>query len=100
MRRIRPHDCRSRNKENALTRAQEWLKLAYAEHHTDFERLLTGFNKDQMGLLEQGAHHVQAMPMQQQPVQQQQEQAKAGRRDQLGSNPIPIAPYAPFTSSL
>jgi hypothetical protein len=53
-----------------------------------------------MGLLEQGAHHVQAMPMQQQPVQQQQEQAKAGRRDQLGSNPIPIAPYAPFTSSL
>jgi hypothetical protein len=63
-------------KKTLLTRAQEWLKLAYAEHDTDFERLLTGFNKDQMGLQEQGAHRVQAMPMQQQPVQQQQSKQK------------------------
>jgi hypothetical protein len=40
--------------------------------------LLTEFNKDQMGLLEQGAHRVQAMPKQRQPVQQQQSKQKPG----------------------
>jgi hypothetical protein len=31
-----------------LTRAQEWLRLAYSEADTEFERVLSAFNKEQM----------------------------------------------------
>jgi hypothetical protein len=53
-------------KEILLTRAQEWLKLAYAKNETEFERHLTQLNDGQM------ASPVQRTSMQQQPVQQQQ----------------------------
>jgi predicted RNase H-like HicB family nuclease len=35
-------------KQVLLTRAQEWLKLAYSEHEAEFDRLLTEFNTRQM----------------------------------------------------
>jgi hypothetical protein len=54
-------------KEILLTRAQEWLKLAYARNETEFGRHLTQLNDDQMA-----AAPVQRTPMQQQPMQQQQ----------------------------
>ena len=31
-----------------LTRAQEWLRLAYSEADAEFERVLSAFNKEQM----------------------------------------------------
>ena len=55
-----------------LIRAQEWLKLAYAEHDAEFERLLALFNGRQMTLGEESHTGAPAKPMQQQPVQQQQ----------------------------
>jgi len=36
-------------KEVLLTRAQEWLKLAYSDHDAEFDRLLDEFNEHQMG---------------------------------------------------
>src|SRR3954451_15323350 len=48
------------------TRAQEWLKLAYAKNEIEFEQHLAELNQGQMT----GAP-VQRQPMQQQPVQQQ-----------------------------
>jgi hypothetical protein len=54
-------------KELLLTRAQEWLKLAYANNDADFGRLIAGLNDSQMS-----SAPVQRQPMQQQPVQQQQ----------------------------
>jgi len=65
-------------KEALLIRAQEWLKLAYSEHEAEFERLLAGFNEQQMGL-EEAAQQAQQTPMQPQAIQQQQ--SKAGRED-------------------
>ena len=47
-------------REVLLTRAQEWIKLAYAEGEADFERLVAEMNDSQM------------LPTQRQPVQQQQ----------------------------
>jgi len=52
-------------KEILITRAQEWLKLAYAKSETEFTRLVAELNEGQMA-------PMQRVPMQQQPVQQQQ----------------------------
>ena len=59
-------------KEILLTRAQEWLKLAYADHDAEFERLVGDFNAQQMGL----DHVPPPGPMQRQPMQQQQGKVK------------------------
>jgi|SRR5947209_6432960 len=59
-------------KQILLTRAQEWLKLAYADHDEEFERVLGDFNEQQMGL----DHMVRPAPMQGQPMQQQQAKAR------------------------
>ena len=59
-------------KQILLTRVQQWLKLAYSEHDSEFERLLADFNTLQMGLGNQPHPRVHRMPMQQQEVQQQQ----------------------------
>ena len=64
----------SETKQTLLTRAQVWLKLAYSEHDSEFERLVAEFNNEQMGNREQAP--VQLMPMQQQAVQQQQSKAE------------------------
>ena len=53
-------------KEILLTRAQEWLKLAYAKNDTEFEQHLAGLNQGQMT----------SAPMQRQPMQQQQSKAE------------------------
>jgi len=50
-------------KEILLTRAQEWLKLAYSKSETKFEQHLAQLNSGQM------QDHA---PMQRQPMQQQQ----------------------------
>jgi hypothetical protein len=58
-------------KEALLIRAQEWLKLAYSENDTKFERLLGVFNNRQMAPA--GGRKVgEPGRMQQQPIQQQQ----------------------------
>lgn len=59
-------------KETLLTRAQEWLKLAYSDHDEEFERLVGDFNAQQMGLDPTPAR----APMQRQPMQQQQAKAR------------------------
>ena len=59
-------------RETLLIRAQEWLKLAYAEHDAEFERLLALFNGRQMTLGEESHTGGPADPTQQQPTQQQQ----------------------------
>jgi len=59
-------------KEILLTRAQEWLKLAYADHAEEFERLVGDFNAQQMRL----DHAAPPGPMQRQPMQQQQGKVK------------------------
>ena len=56
-----------------LTRAQEWLKLAYSNHADEFDRLLGEFNEQQMGFEQVPVHHS---PMQRQPMQQQQTRAQ------------------------
>jgi len=53
-------------KEVLLTRAQEWLKLAYANNDAEFGRLIAGLNEGQMT----GAS------IQHQPMQQQQSKTK------------------------
>ena len=60
-------------KQTLLTRAQEWLKLAYSDHDAEFEHLLGEFNEQQMGAQTRapGPH----APMQRQPMQQQQTKA-------------------------
>lgn len=64
-------------KQLLLTRAQEWLKLAYADHDEEFDRLLSEFNSQQMGATKRkrSAAH-QHLPMQRQPAQQQQSKIK------------------------
>jgi hypothetical protein len=54
-------------KEILIIRAQEWLKLAYANNDAEFGRLVAERNQDKMSTAP-----VQRVPMQQQPVQQQQ----------------------------
>ena len=56
-------------REILIARAQEWLKLAYAKHETEFARLVAELNDGQMA-------PMQRVPMQQQPVQQQQSKTK------------------------
>jgi len=51
-------------KETLLGRAQEWLKLAYANNDVEFGRLIASLNQGQM------------VPVQRQPMQQQQQQKK------------------------
>jgi len=63
-------------KEILLLRAQEWLKLAYANTEGDFERHLAQLNSSQM---EDHGH----TPAQRQPMQQQQ--AKTTERDKEDS---------------
>src|SRR3954462_4457011 len=67
-------------KEALLIRAQEWLKLAYAEHEAEFERLLSGFNHRQMAGLtaagEGGRTVADPARMQRQPMQQQQSKSE------------------------
>jgi hypothetical protein len=48
-------------KETLLTRAQEWLKLAYANNDAEFGRLVRQLNQVQMTSVQ-----VQRQPMQQQ----------------------------------
>ena len=63
-------------KQMLLTRAQEWLKLAYAEHHTQLERLLVEFNREQMDVRAEGRAPVQQSTTQRQEPQQQQSRIK------------------------
>lgn len=53
-------------KQVLLTRAQEWLKLAYSDHDAELVGLLAEFNTRQMG---------PEPPVQQQEVQQQQQRS-------------------------
>ena len=59
-------------KETLLTRAQEWLKLAYSDHDEEFDRLLGEFNELQMGL----SFAPPPQGMRRQPMQQQQTKAR------------------------
>ena len=67
-------------KQVLLARGQEWLKLAYSDHDAEFDRLLTEFNSQQMGLRKKAAPAAPGrpirLPMQQQEVQQQQARTK------------------------
>ena len=53
-------------RQTLRTRAQEWLKLAYAGSDEKFEQLLSGFNSGQLS----GSGAVQRQPMQQQQSKQ------------------------------
>jgi hypothetical protein len=73
-----------------LIRAQEWLRLAYSEGDTEFERALSTFNKEQMAFgaqtrlsRAQTRPTMQRVVTQQQPRQQQQGKS---RRDSNGSS--------------
>jgi hypothetical protein len=55
-------------KELLRIRAQEWLKLAYANSDAEFVRLLDTFNGGQLGFRE-------PPPVRRQPMQQQQKKA-------------------------
>ena len=68
-------------KEILLTRAQEWLKLAYSDHVAEFEGLLAEFNEHQMGF-EQAAAAAGRAKMQRQPMQQQQSRAREGGEEE------------------
>lgn len=68
-------------KKALLARSQHWLKLAYAEHDVEFERLLAGFNTEQMGLPEQAVHRAQTTTRQQQSAQQQHSKQKPRGED-------------------
>ncbi len=63
-------------KQILLTRAQEWLKLAYSAHDAEFERLLGDFNSEQMDFRKEGRAPVHPSPTQRQEVQQQQSKIK------------------------
>src|SRR3954452_12600085 len=63
-------------KEVLLTRAQEWLKLAYAKNDAEFERHLAELNDEQMTRSSIQRTSMQRQPMQQQPMQQQQAKSK------------------------
>ncbi len=63
-------------KQTLLTRAQEWLKLAYSDHDAEFEGLLGEFNTRQMGAPTRASGRRGSM--QRQPMQQQQTKAREG----------------------
>jgi hypothetical protein len=65
-------------KQVMLTRAQEWLKLAYSDQDAGFARLLTEFNIEQMGLGARSGLPDQPARIQQQPMQQQQQRKSDG----------------------
>ena len=68
------------NKKALFTRAQEWLRLAYANTDADFERLLGEFNERQLGSgSAQRSPPIQ--PVQRQPIQQQQQQQRKKEED-------------------
>jgi hypothetical protein len=63
-----------------LERAQEWLKLAYSQYNDLFEEQLSEFNQQQMAS-RSNAEATQdratvSIPMQRQPMQQQQSKTK------------------------
>jgi hypothetical protein len=65
-------------KATLLTRAQEWIKLAYSDSDEKFRELVSEFNSER--LITPGvASPVQRQPMQQQQQQQQQQQKKNDR---------------------
>jgi hypothetical protein len=59
-------------KEVLFSRAQEWLRLAYASGDAEFERSLTDFNAGQLGAqrLPPAMPTVQGQPKQQQRMKQ------------------------------
>lgn len=65
-------------KQVLLTRAQEWLRLAYSEHDAELDRLLADFNREQMQFGKKGRVPVQPSRTQRQEVQQQQSKTKPG----------------------
>ena len=72
-----------------LTRAQEWLKLAYSNGDAEFQRILLAFNKEQMAVTKEqiavaakAPARMQRTAIQQQPPQQQQSKI---RSDENGS---------------
>jgi hypothetical protein len=71
-------------KQVLLTRAQEWLKLAYSEHDAEFDRLLTEFNSQQMGLRNKAGPPVARQPMRRLPMQQQEVQQQQARTKPVG----------------
>jgi hypothetical protein len=75
-------------KQILLTRAQEWLKLAYSEHDSEFVRLLAEFNKRQMSSGEKAgrpapARRTRRLPMQQQEVRQQEVQQQEVQQQEV-----------------
>ena len=62
-------------KEALFTRAQEWLRLAYANSDADFERLLGEFNERQLGS-DPAQCSPPIQPVQRQTMQQQQQKQK------------------------
>ena len=66
----------SEKRQLLLTRAQEWLKLAYAEHDAKLDRVLEHFNEEQMGFRKESRAPVQTSSPQRQEVQQQQSKIK------------------------
>lgn len=67
-------------KQVLLKRAQEWLKLAYSEHDSEFVEVLAEFNNRQMSSGKSSRstppRRARRLPMQQQEVQQQQAKTK------------------------
>ena len=59
-------------KEALFTRAQEWLRLAYANSDAHFERLLAEFNERQLGG-DPARRSPLIQPVRRQPIQQQQQ---------------------------
>jgi hypothetical protein len=59
-------------KRALLVRAQEWLKLAYSEGETEFERILSAFNKQQMAFGTRARLAIQRTGTQQQRRRPQQ----------------------------
>jgi hypothetical protein len=63
-------------KEVLFARAQEWLRLAYANSDAEFERLLIAFNERQLGGDPPQHPPPPIRPVQRQPMQQQQQKKK------------------------
>ena len=63
-------------KEALFARAQEWLRLAYANSDAEFERLLVEFNQRQLGGDPPPHPPPPIRAVQRQPMQQQQQQQK------------------------
>ena len=63
-------------KEILLARAQEWLRLAYANSDAELDRLLAEFNQRQLEI-DRGAQSIRP-PDRRPQMQQQQQQKKKG----------------------